>query len=87
VTADLLLLVLLLVGVPTAVITTVIVVSLAAARRRQQSPPVGFGLVDGTGRQALVAAWHAHARLAVLEGRVADLEQQASIVRQQGGAA
>jgi hypothetical protein len=85
VTADALLLVLLLAGVPAAVITTVIVVCLAAARRKKQPPPVGLG--DLTGRQALAAAWQAHARLAAVEDRVLDLERRLEARDRRGGAA
>jgi len=82
--ADLLLLVLLLAAVPVAVITTVIVASLATANRKQPSPA---GLGDLAGRQALAAAWQAHARLAVLEDRIRDLERQVAVARRRGGAA
>jgi hypothetical protein len=82
--ADLLLLVLLLAGVPVAVITTVILGSLTAARRRR--PPPG-GPADVTGRQALAAAWHAHARLAALEDRVRGLERHATANDRRGGPA
>jgi hypothetical protein len=86
VTGDLLLLVL-LVGVPAAVITAVLVVCLAAEPRRHWSPPVGRGLVDGTGRQALVSAWQAHVRIAALEDRIRHLEQHTGADQHRGGAA
>jgi hypothetical protein len=85
VTGDLVPLLIVLVGVPMATITTMLVVLLRATRRTTPPPPAV--LPDLAGRQALAAAWHAHARLAALEDRVTDLERRTGLHDRRGGAA
>jgi hypothetical protein len=74
VTGDLLLFCLVLFSVPVVLICGIVLAAMAAAGRGKPAAPTPSP--DNAVRQEWTAAWHAHIRLAQLEGRVREMEQR-----------